>query len=387
MITEKIDEYEYEIEDEYEDKDEIEYEDKDEIENEIKPFDTKSIKISSVVVSLESLVKRLKYNEIDLNPDFQRNSNLWNRNKMSRLIESIILRLPLPIFYFDVSDTNKWIVIDGLQRLSTIQQFIVDNKFKLVNMEFLKELEGKNYTDLDRNIQRIIEETQIITYQMEPQTPKEVRYSIFNRINTGGITLNPQEIRQALNQKNNGVNFLKEVVDDKVFKEIVRIRSKRMIDRELVLRFIAFKISDFDYFHKTGSKLSTYLDNAMEKIDSGNLTEFDLNKIKNDLFETLKYLAKIFNREVLFNKKLVNERKTATLNKSLFEIWTVSISNLNELEKEILLIKKNKLLEKYKDLLNDSTFEDSITIGTNDRKAVIKRFDLFKNMLQEVLHD
>lgn len=73
-----------------------------------KPFDTRNIKISNVVITLDNIVKRLIHNEIDLNPDFQRNENLWNNTKMSRLIESMILKLPLPVFYFDVSDNNKW---------------------------------------------------------------------------------------------------------------------------------------------------------------------------------------------------------------------------------------------------------------------------------------
>lgn len=184
---------------------EEEYEEEfyDELEEGVirQPFVTSNIKISNAIISLQSLIRRLEFQEIDLNPEFQRNGNLWNHTKMSRLIESIILRLPLPIFYFDVSDADKWVVIDGLQRLSTIQNFVINNTLKLKNLEFLTELNGKTYEQLDRRIQRVIEETQINTYQIEPQTPKEVRYSIFNRINTGGMTLNSQEIRQALKSK------------------------------------------------------------------------------------------------------------------------------------------------------------------------------------------
>ena len=165
------------------------------------PFSTKDIKVTPAPLLITNIVNRLKHNEIDLMPDFQRSGDLWNRPKMSRLIESILLRLPLPIFYFDVSDQDKWVVIDGLQRLSAIKKFIVDDNLKLGSLEFLKELDNKRYSELGRSYQRIIEETQILTYQVEAQTPKEVKYSIFNRINTGGLSLNLQEVRQALNQK------------------------------------------------------------------------------------------------------------------------------------------------------------------------------------------
>jgi uncharacterized protein with ParB-like and HNH nuclease domain len=137
---------------------------------------------------------------------------LWSNNQKSRLIESILLKLPLPVFYFDVSDPGKWMVIDGLQRISTIKSFFVSKTLKLKGLEFLKELNSKKCDDLPTNLQRTIEDTMFVAYQIEAQTPKEVRYSIFNRINTGGLSLKPQEIRQALNQKGGGVNFLKNII-------------------------------------------------------------------------------------------------------------------------------------------------------------------------------
>ena len=122
------------------------------------PFSTKDIKITNVTISLASLIERLNYDEIDLNPDFQRNANLWKYTQMSRLIESILLKLPLPIFYFDVSNPDKWIVVDGLQRLSAISKFVIKKDLKLSKLEFLTELEGKKYDDLTRSFQRIINE-------------------------------------------------------------------------------------------------------------------------------------------------------------------------------------------------------------------------------------
>ncbi|MGL6130965.1 MAG: DUF262 domain-containing protein [Fusobacteriaceae bacterium] len=366
---------------------EEEIEDNETIAEDIKPFNTKNIKVSSAIISLESLVKRLTHKEIDLNPDFQRNGDLWDKTKMSRLIESIILRLPLPIFYFDVSDDENWVVIDGLQRLSTIKKFIVENKLKLSNLEFLAELNGKKYTDLDRNIQRVIDETQIITYQVEGQTPKEVRYSIFNRINTGGLTLNPQEIRQALNQQNNGVKYLKEIAEDKNFINIVRIASKRMVDRELILRYFSFKLKSYGEFYESKITLSTFLDNTMEYIDSKEFTDEKYRVLKTEFLDTLVYLTKLFEKNTLFNKTIVDKDKTATLNRSLFEIWTVLISGLSKEEKNRLLIKKILLKEKYKSLLKTLIFEDAITKGTNDRKAVFSRFSQLKSLLEEVVND
>ena len=130
------------------------------------PFSTKDIKVTNKIEIMSNLIKRLEFDEIDLNPDFQRNPDLWKRKKMSRLIESILLKLPLPVFYFDVSDPDKWIVVDGLQRLSTIKKFIVDKKLRLSELEFLTTLEGKKYDDLDRNLKRVIDETEFVTYQI-----------------------------------------------------------------------------------------------------------------------------------------------------------------------------------------------------------------------------
>lgn len=349
-----------------------------------KPFNPQDIKITVSTLALDSLVKRLQHNEIDLSPDFQRNGELWNHSKMSRLIESIILRLPLPVFYFDITNNNKWIVIDGLQRLCTLQKFIVKNSLKLRNLEFLKELNGKKYSDLDRSIQRTIEETQVITYQMEPQTPKEVRYSIFNRINTGGLILNPQEIRQALNQNHEGVVLLKEIANDNLFKEIVKIKSARMIDRELVLRFFAFKLSSYKDFYEKGITLAKLLDDTMEKIDTIEFKQDTFPKLKVEFLATIKFLSEIFNKEELFNKKIINVEKKGTINRSLFEIWTVLVSELSLAEKEKLLINKNILQEKYKKLLLTQEFDDSITKGTQDRKAVISRFTFLDNLLKEL---
>lgn len=350
------------------------------------PFSTKDIKITNATIALSSLISRLEHKEIDLNPDFQRHGDLWSRKQMSRLIESILLKLPLPVFYFDVANPDKWIVVDGLQRLSTLKRFIVDNdgkSFKLTNLEFL-DLNGKTYHDLDRSLKRIINETQVITYQIEAQTPKEVRYSIFNRINTGGLTLNTQEIRQALNQKGKGVKFLQEISENEVFKNVVGLSSKRMRDRELTLRYLAFKFSLFEKYKY--SKMREYLDKAMEELDAIE-DEVKLKDIKNNFIETLKFSVDIFGENHKFSRSIANKVSTKTLNQSLFDVITVCFSKIQN--KELFLEKKDIFVKKFKKLIEDEQgdFSKAITEGTSDRTTIETRFKIMNELIDEVLNE
>ncbi|HHH54828.1 MAG TPA: DUF262 domain-containing protein [Bacteroidetes bacterium] len=349
------------------------------------PFSTKDIKISNAVISLASLIDRLEYEEIDLNPDFQRHANLWSPTNMSRLIESILLKLPLPIFYFDVSNPDKWIVVDGLQRLSTIKKFVVDKKLKLKNLEFLKELNDKSYDDLERNLKRIMDETQIVTYQIEAQTPKKVRYSIFNRINTGGLSLNAQEIRQALNQQGNGIKFLEACAKEDIFKRIVKISSKRMLDRELILRFIAFKLTPTASQNFPYNNMGEFLDNSMENLDKTD--EETLKKLQKNLLETLEFSEKVLGENHHFSRSIADNKRTNTLNRSLFDVITVCLSNINN--KISFLNKKEKFKKRLIELLRNEQgdFFKAITEGTSSKGAIETRFRIMNQMIKEVIDE
>lgn len=350
------------------------------------PFSTKDIKITPMNMALPTLITKLKYEEIDLNPDFQRHGNLWTATNMSRLIESILLKLPLPIFYFDVSNPEKWIVVDGLQRLSTIKKFMVDKTLKLKNLEFLKDLDGKSYDDLERGFHRIFENTQILTYQIEAQTPKPVRYSIFNRINTGGMPLNAQEIRQALNQQGKGVRFLIECAESDIFTNIVSVPAKRMLDRELVLRFMSFKLSPNATNGFPFNNMGEFLDEAMEKLDNIKDDE-KLNELKNSLFETLEFSEKILGEKHRFSRSIAKIEKTNTLNRSLFDVLTVCFSEIKD--KKAFVSKKDEFRDKLSELLKDesSDFSRAITEGTSGKGAIEKRFEIMKKLIEEILNE
>ncbi len=175
---------------------------------------------------MRNLIERLRNDEIEMDTDvyFQRHPEIWDSTRMSRLIESILIRFPLPAFYFDASNDDKWLIIDGLQRLSSVRKFVVDNALRLHGMEYLTEFEKKRYGDLSRTYTRRIDECPVTLFLVQPDTPDEVKYSIFRRINTGGMTLNNQQIRNAM-AKPQIRTFLRRLASDDSFGKLSETRA------------------------------------------------------------------------------------------------------------------------------------------------------------------
>ena len=342
------------------------------------PFATKDIRVTSAPILLPSLINRFEEKAIII-PEFQRKNNLWNLNQMSRLIESILLKLPLPIFYFDVSDPDKWLVVDGLQRLSTMNRFFTKKDFKLRNLEFLTDFNGQGYDDFDRSMQRVIDETILLTYQIEAQTPKEVRYSIFNRINTGGLSLTAQEIRQALNQKGNGVKFLSELVEKEEFKNIVGISNQRMRGQELVLRFVAFQILKDEQFKNMGN----FLDLAMEEIDKK--SEQELTTLGDDLIQILLFSEEILGKGHKFSRSMIEDNRKKSVNLSLFDALTVCFNKIQD--KNLFNQNKDYFVSQFHALLRDesSEFFTSITKGTSAKWAKETRFTVIQELIKATI--
>ena len=318
----------------------------------VRPFDPSKINISFKPITLDLLIKRINEEEIKLNTEFQRHDGLWTEKQQSQLIESLMIRIPIPAFYFDGTDDNKWLIVDGLQRLSTLKKFIIDEELVLENMEYLIQYNNCRYSQLPRQMQRRIEETQLIAFIINPGTPSEVKYNIFKRINTGGLTLEPQEIRHALNQGIPTI-FLQELAEISEFWEATCnvIRSDRMQDREFILRFIAFNIIHYNDYTPD---LDSFLNNAMAKINR--LSNSDRELLKNKFRNAMIYAKKIFGTDA-FRKRynLLDNRQP--INKALFETWAVNLGNLTNTELENLVERKDKLINGFINLMNEKTFE------------------------------
>ncbi|WP_041824253.1 DUF262 domain-containing protein [Leadbetterella byssophila] len=348
-----------------------------------KPFDPTKINIETKTPSLDTLIKRIERNEIQMDTTtyFQRQDDLWDKTKQSRLIESILIRFPLPAFFFDASDDNNWLVVDGLQRLSSIRNFCVTKDLKLTNLEFLTQLNGKGWKDLSGDLKRIIEEAQVVIYKIMPGTPTDVKFNIFKRINTGGLVLEPQEIRHALFQ-GKPAQFIADLGKNEAFLKATegRIKTHRMLDRDFANRFLAFYLFGYENY---SPDLDTFMSKAMANIY--NMSQSELDKIIHNYSEAMIVAKKIFKEEAF--RKIHNESKRLPpINKALFDALATQLAVLSQSERDAL-VSKGKVFKKglYDLLNNDAYFFTSVTSSTGDKNRVYHRHNEIKKLIHQTI--
>lgn len=357
-------------------------------EHDIQPFDPTKIRIITERISLDNILKRITHHEINLQPDFQRMGGIWDKLKMSRLIESLLIRIPLPAFYMDASDEDEWLVIDGLQRLTTFKRFIIpDNeneRLRLYKMEFWKEYEGFSFDELPRPLQRRIEETQVTLYLVQKGTPHNVKFNIFKRINTGGVPLSGQEIRHALNL-GAVTDLLKELAETEEFKQATDngVSPMRMTDRECVLRFLAFVMKHpSDYTSK--DELDSFLNNRMKELNElGERQTEKLDDLRNRFVRAMKAAQNILGRTAFRKPSTTNRR--SPISKALFEVWSVNFDRLTDKELNDLAQHKADLQKRFEGLMDDTEFVTAISYSTGDYRRVQYRFQKIEQIIQEIL--
>lgn len=383
------------------------------------PFNPEEISIDSKKIPMETCLRRLTQGTIKLNPDFQR-SEIWTPEKQSQLIESLMLNIPLPMFYVSADEKNNYTVIDGLQRLSTIRSFILGddyfktreeaqkgNGFKLQNLEFWKIYQDKTFNELPVNIKNRILESEFTFTIINPGTPEEIRRNIFKRVNTGGLPLSSQEIRNAL-YSGESTKLLNELSQYPEFKQATgdSIKSLRMEDKELILRFVAFLVRDYTSYKKTIS-IDTFLSDTLiivnniptftsrefkklteqdkdgkeQRVNIKDIIIFDRDSIKNSFEKAMTRSFALFGDHT-FRKSYGDNRKSQ-INKSLFEMWGVLLSRLTDNEFSTLYLKKEALMIDYIQVLNNGTFQLAISKDSMKHTSVNYRFDTIKTIINK----
>lgn len=345
------------------------------------PFDPSKIRVETKNTQMDALIKRLKNGEIDLSPDFQRKAGIWKDEAQCRLIESMLIKIPLPAFYMDASDDNKWLVVDGLQRLTAVKRFVIDQELALTGLEFLVDYNGCKFDDLPRSLQRRIEETDIVVYQIQPGTPHRVKFDIFRRINTGGEPLSAQEIRHALNQ-GKITKFLAKMANSTEFKRATMsgVSSKRMDDRECVVRFLAFSLSPADEYKV--DNFDSFLNDAMAAANK--MTDEALEQLGKRFLRAMAAAQRIFIGDA-FRKRYRKGVGRHPINKALFEAWSVNLNLLADDEIEKLVEHKDQLKQLFIEKMNTDDFDKSVSQGTGSISRVRTRFNTVRSIIMEVL--
>ena len=345
------------------------------------PFDPEAIKIRTVPILAAQLVSRIEYGGLNLTPDFQRLRGIWDEKRKSRLIESLLLRIPIPVFYVAADKNDDWSVVDGLQRMSTINGYVT-GEFSLRQLEYLTWLDGQKHSELPRALQRRISETQLIVNIIEPGTPPEVMFNVFVRINTGGMTLNNQELRHALHP-GPVRELLADLAGSEEFRQATNgsIAPIRMADRECVLRFLAFYLNRPEDYN--ARDLDSFLGKVMDTIND--MTPAERGHLIGEFKKAMRAAFTIFGSDA-FRKRYDGRDNRRPISKALFEVWSVHLAYCSPDQIEQLVIHQKSLRYRFRQLMNeDDEFNAAISYTTSSPQRIQKRFKAIGKLVQESL--
>ena len=359
------------------------------------PFDPTKIDIIVKTMTLGSLETRLENRELDLTPDFQRQANVWNPKRKARLIESIFLRIPLPSFYFSEDEEGTYAVVDGLQRLCAIFHFMKPlalgaatgvrlPPLELQNLQYLKELNGKTFNDLDRKFQRRISELEITANIIRANTPPAVKFNVFARLNQGGMPLNAQEIRNAIFP---GLwrKKIKAMAECDAFRKATdgKVRTERQQDVELVLRYVALWQLGRPHQRPASQTLDEFL-NAVVEDQLSQWPEGKWRDVEKAFVHAIEVARAIFGRHA-FRKSIARERRRP-INRGLFEAQLIVCGMLRPEDLVIVKAKKNSVEQKFaRALAFDEDFKQALLYATGSASASNTRIKTLKQIMKEVI--
>jgi len=320
------------------------------------------------------VVRRIKNQRFVLDPDFQRGF-VWGKDKQSRLIESILLRIPLPVFYVAEDAQGRLIVVDGRQRLTTLLNFL-DNKLPL-QLRDRMELDGKRFKDLDVRLQNRVEDCQLLFYIIDSTVPERARLDIFERVN-GGEVLTRQQMRNAI-YNGPATQFLRDESETALFREATRgsLNSDKMQDREIINRYCSFRILDLENYR---GDMDEWLAHGLEIINKAPTEE--LEQLRNSFRRAMRNNLTVFGRQA-FRKHRIHNQGRSVINASLFDVMSTGLARIDE---SLVVEKADLLRQKFFDLMDDEDFIRAITYGPNTPREVRTRFRISKAMFDEVFN-
>lgn len=317
------------------------------------------------------VLRRIEHGHFVMDPDFQRDF-IWDEAKQSKLIESVMMRIPLPVFYLAEDRQGRMVVVDGLQRLSTFQRF-VNNELRL-RLPDRPELSGKRFQDLPPKLQNRVEDCNLILYVIDAKAPDRTRLDIFDRVNSG-VPLSRQQMRNCL-YMGEATRFLRRESETDLFKRATggSLRWQTMRDREFVNRFCAFQILELERYRD----MDEFLAECLIKMNKNT----DLLPELSELFEvTLGNNLHLFGRHA-FRRHELGQENRSVLNAS---IWDVMSTGLSRYRQQLVEEKAEEIRSGVYQLMQSYDFVRAITYGTSDARQVHRRFEMTRAMLEDVV--
>jgi predicted transcriptional regulator len=333
--------------------------------------------------SIFELYRQYQKGNLDLQPGFQR-LQVWDNSKSSRLIESVLLEVPIPVIYLSEESDGKYSVIDGQQRLNAFFKFL-ENRLRLSGLTILVELNGKRFQDIPKNLQDKFENATIRIIEIRKESAPDVKFEIFERLNTGSVQLNAQELRNCI-YRGRYNELLKELSGNKDFQFLLGLKEphNRMQDRELILRFFAF-------YHNTYLKytppMKRFLNKEMEKYR--NLNEAEENELRNVFKKSVRlsktvFGDKAFHRFVVGSKEDPNGYYEKKINKGLFDIimFGFTMYDDNQIVPNSDIIREELLWM----MTHEEDFVNAISgSGTDSKEKTVTRFDKWLQALKKIV--
>lgn len=376
-----------------EDEDGLEPDEERDSEIEV-PFDPTKIDIVAKPMTISSLEDRLDNDELDLTPDFQRQANVWDVKRKARLIESILLKIPLPSFYFSEDADGGYAVVDGLQRLCAVFHFknsgLLNSStganlspLRLKGLQYLKELEGKTFTELDRKFQRRIAELEVTANVIRANTPSAVKFNVFARLNQGGMPLTAQEIRNAI-FPGEWRNELRKLAESEKFIKATdgKVQTSRQQDMELVLRFIALWQLDKPYRRPANQTLDEFLNMTVEQVLSRWNGE-RWKQLSQAFHHAIDAVAKVRGRHAFRKSAGAQQRKP--INRGLFEAELIVFGGLDPDTLTRIAAQRIKVEEFFvRSLTENKSFIQSLLYGTGSAESSNARITAFNSIIEGI---
>ena len=347
--------------------------------SEADPYEVQNIRVTQKMITvfqIEHWISAENGARLNLSPEYQRNL-VWDQKRKSALIESLLLRIPIPAFYLDEDSEGNKSVIDGMQRLSAIHSYL-NNEFSLTKMQYLSHCENKFFQDLEPKFRARIEDTELAVNILDEKCPQMVKFDVFRRVNTGGLPLNFQEIRNIMAEPKVRI-LLRRMTECEEFQCATRfsVKDVRMGAQELCLRYLAI-LSAYDWDKRNFNQYHGLLKMMDQMIVNLNrMSEDSLEKLFQTFRDVMADCHEILG-EYSFCK--VGNNK---INKALFTSWAVVLTNA-EYDMDILKKKVNKLRVLYgKCLSEDIEFYRAITSSTGTRKNILKSIEVIRELWEK----